>query len=139
MEYILLYGLRSCGEPLEGHIPLNKRINNVNNWANAIFVSPSIFYASKYSEIIYSDYEEWYIIIEANIEPNCFSMYESTIYKYNFKMWEPKKIEYRINNISSVVGGKDESCIETTSLLFVKKKFLDNSDNYLDSLIFEKD
>ena len=125
MEHILIYGLRNFGEPLNGHIPLGQKINNINNWAQAIFVTPSIFYASNYSETINSDMEEWYIIIEAKIKPDFYSEYEGTIYKYKYKIDEPKKIEYRIKaqNFSSNFYGNtnDEEGIAT---IICKKEIL---------------
>ena len=138
MEHILLYGLRNFGEPLDGHIPLGQKVNNINNWAKAIFVTPSIFYASNFSEIIYSDYEYWYIIIEAKLKEGSFSEFESTIYKYNYKNSEPKKIEYRINakNFGALFYNDDEEGIVTISLLFVKKKFIDECKNYKDGDYF---
>lgn len=139
MEHILLYGLRNFGEPLNGHIPFDQKVNNINNWAKAIFVTPSIFYASNFSEIISSDNTQWYIIIEAKVKSGCFSEYESTIYKYNYKNSEPKKIEYRINtkNFGVIFYSHDEEGIVTTSLLFVKKKFIDECQNYKDGDYFQ--
>ena len=135
-----MYGLRNFGEPLNGHIPLGQKINNISNWAQAIFVTPSIFYASNYSETINSDMKEWYIIIEAKIKPDFYSEYEGTIYRYNYKKDEPKNIEYRIKacNYGVVFYGntKDEEGIVTISLLFVKKKFLEQCQRYIDGNIF---
>ena len=99
---------------------------------------PSIFYASKFSEIISSDNEQWYIIIEANVKNGCFSENESTI-KYNYKNSEPKKIEYRVNakNFEASFYDDDEEGIVTTSLLFVKNKFIDECQNYKDENYFQ--
>ena len=144
IESILSHGLRCFGEPLTYHIPLGEKIDNIDNWVWAIFVSPSIFYASKYSEIIYSENQEWFIIIEARVNPQSYTKHGNTIYKYKFKNSEPNKIEYRIDikNLcfcsDGSVGPKDEDNIETISLLFVKKQFIEGSENYLDSNIFEK-
>ena len=70
-------GLKNIGEPLKGHIALGRTFDNINDWANAIFVSPSIFYASKYADIIYSDNEEWFIIVEARLSGYLLSKHES--------------------------------------------------------------
>ena len=139
MEHIMIYGLKNFGEPLNGHIPLNQKVNDINNWADAIFVTPSIFYASNFSEIIQSDYEQWYIIIEAKVKEGYFSEYESTLCKYNYKKNEPKKIEYRINakNCKRVFEAENEEGIATISLLFAKKKFIDECQNYSDGNYFQ--
>lgn len=43
LEHILILGFRNFGEPLSGHIPFGEKINGIQNWAKAIFVTPSIF------------------------------------------------------------------------------------------------
>ena len=138
LEHILILGLRNFGEPLHGHIPFGEKNNGIQNWARAIFVTPSIFYASKYAEIINSENEDWYVIIEAKVQPNSYSVHEKTIYNYNFKYGEPKNLEFRIRTSEDLDGKftSDEKMIETFSVLFVKKEFLDNCNKYSDSSIF---
>ena len=142
IEFILNYGLHNFGEPLNNHIQLGIKNDNIDDWANAIFVSPSIFYASKYSELISYKNEEWFILIEARVEPNSFSTHESTIYGYQFKKDEPKYVEYRIKD--SPIHGPlyDHNIYEgfgviVTSLIFINKKFLDNIKNYSELAIFQ--
>ena len=137
---IMLTGLLLINKPLEGHIPLGIKVNKIKNWANAIFGSPSIFYASEYSEIIYSDNEEWYIIINALAKPNSYTEHVSSINNYNFKNNEPKLLEYRIRSTQEYLSYVDclyEQNIETVSLLFVKKKALDNMHDYSEQFIFK--
>jgi len=139
IESIMYLGLTKFNKPLEGHIPLGIEANKIKNWAEAIFGSPSIFYASRYSEIIYSDNEEWYIIVEAVVKPNSFTEHKSTIYNYNFKRNEPKNLEYRINSTlkSLVDTGYFETNVDTISILFIKKKELDNMNDYSEQFIFK--
>ena len=59
-----------------------------------------------------------------------------------YKTGEPREIEYRINSTDDdedtfFYGSNDQEHIFTTSLLFVKKDFLDNLNNYHDSSIFK--
>lgn len=136
------FGLINYGEPLMGHIGKNETIDDINNWASAIFVTPSILYAKNYSEVISSNGDNWYIIIEAKIEPGYFSTHESTIYNYDYKSGEPHEIEYRIESTDNsenffFFGGSDQDHIFTTSLLFVQKDFLDNLNNYPEASIFK--
>ena len=142
ISHIMQFGLRCCGESLNGHIPVNETINDTNNWASAVFVSPSILYAKNYSEVISSNGDNWYIIIEAKIEPGSFSTHESTIYNYDYKSGEPHDIEYRIESTDNCednffFGGADQDHIFTTSLLFVQKDFLDDLDNYQEASVFK--
>ena len=140
IQHILQFGLRHYGEPLLGHIQKSETIDDIKNWSDAIFVTPSIIYAKNYSEIISSNGDNWYIIIEAKVKPGSFSSHESTIYKYNYINGEPHEIEYRIkvndNDFMVLVEG-DEHDILTTSLLFVKKDFLDDLTNFNDVSIFK--
>ena len=139
IESIMTIGLYFFNKPIEGHIPLGKKYNNFDNWANAIFTSPSLFYASKYSEIIFSDNKEWYIIIEGIIKKDSFSMHKSTIQNYNFKINEPYFIEYRVgcDKNPAISNGDYEKNILVSSLLFVERQTLDNMNDYYEQNIFK--
>ena len=141
IEFILNYGLQNFGEPLTNHIHLGLKNDNIDDWANAIFVSPSIFYASKYSEIISYKNEEWLILIEAKVKPDSFSTHESTIYEYQYKKGEPKNVEYRIkaDQVDRNYHISERDDVLVTSLLFVKKKLLDNIKEYSEGVIFKND
>ena len=141
IEFILNFGLQNFGEPLINHIQLGLKHDNINDWANAIFVSPSIFYASKYSELISYKNEEWLILIEAKIQPGSFSTHESTIYGYQFKTNEPKNVEYRIENCYGpyIENIHERDDLIVTSLIFINKKFLDNIKDYSEAVIFQND
>ena len=139
IEGIMTSGLYFFNRPIEGHIPLGIKYNNIKNWAKAIFVSPSLFYASKYSEIIFSDNQEWFIIIEGTVKQNNFTEHESTIYNYKLRINEPNKIEYRVNCEKDPVisNGDWDNNVSVLSLLFVKKQILDNMKAYSEQLIFK--
>ena len=140
------FSLQNFGEPLINHIQLGIKMFNIDNWASVIFVSPSIFYASKYSEIIESDGQEWFIIIEARVKPNSFTQHESILYKYNYLQNEPKNIEYRINTQELVIitddGKYDDDIVnlvlKVISLLFVNKEYLESLKDYSKQSIFIK-
>ena len=70
----MIYGLTPLGtklengkniKPIVGHIKLNVKIGNFENWVNAIFVSPSIFYADDivYAERIISSNESFFLLL----------------------------------------------------------------------------
>ena len=63
------------------------------------------FLCFKYVEIINSENEDWYVIIEAKIQPNSFSVHEKTIYNYNFKDGEPKNLGFRIKTSENLYVG----------------------------------
>ena len=135
---IIKNGLKKPGEifdnnekvkPRKGHINFGKTVNNVKNWAKAIFVSPSIFYSScrSYSQRIESNNKTWRIVVEVKIKPNSFESYNSTIPKYHFLLGEPKKIEYRIEN---------KNDIKVYSVLFVEDNYISRAKSYREGSIY---
>ena len=94
LESIIRNGLRPSGSklkdgttinPLPGHISLNVTVEGIKNWAKAIFVSPSLFYASDvvYAERIISRKKTWAVLIEGRLKPDTFTAYKSTVLNYN--------------------------------------------------------
>lgn len=96
IQHILYFCIRNFGEPLIEHIQNGEKINYLNNWASAIFVSPCIFYAKNYSEVKSSNGKEWYIIIGAKVKPGSFSSHESIIFNFKIKLGEPNELKYRV-------------------------------------------
>ena len=90
--------------------------------SKGIIVTPSIFYASNalFSQTIKSNEQYWYTIIEAKIKPNCFTK-SSTCLKYKTKKGEPSEVEYCV---------QDENNVIVTSITFVSRDFIDNTEEY---------
>ena len=94
LESIVKNGLRPSGSklsdgkeinPLPGHISLDVTVAGIKCWAKAIFVSPSLFYASDvvYAERIISNNKTWAVLVEGRLKPNTFTKYKSTVLNYN--------------------------------------------------------
>lgn len=111
-------------EPKMNHISRYKPVDEIEDWAKAIFVSPSILYAldTCYSERIYSEGERWGILIETRVKPNSYHSRGSTVRKYVLSENEPKDVEYRIASEKDVI---------VTSIVFVRCSYLDENRNYL--------
>lgn len=111
-------------EPKDNHISRYKPVNEIEDWAKAIFVSPSILYAfdTCYSERIYSEGERWGILIETKVRPNSYFARGSTVKRYKMTENEPKNVEYRIPNAEDV---------DVVSIVFAKCSYIDNNKNYL--------
>ena len=69
LESIVINGLKPSGsklsngkvvEPPKGHIPLGLKVDGIDNWAGAVFVSPSILYSS---HIAYSERNYYYLYL----------------------------------------------------------------------------
>ena len=145
LQSIMKYGLYPAGTVLSpehriltqtGHIALNRRVGSIDNWANAIFISPSIFYAADivYSERIFSDNQRWCVLIEARVKPGSFSKHKQTLLNQRLLLpGEPEDLEYRV----AVKGDEDfilrvESNLNVivTALVFVNVTFLENINEY---------
>ena len=85
VESILARGLLPAGtrgiKPPPGHFGLGETFYGVENWAAAIFVSPSILYSSHkaYSERVTSTNEEWCILIKTYCHPDSYKAYDPTV------------------------------------------------------------
>ena len=150
LESIVENGLKPSGSklkngreitPLPGHISIDQTISGIKNWAKAIFVSPSIFYASDavYAERINSSSYRWAVLIEARVKPDSYTAHNSTVLGYSSKNGETKDVEYRVE-----VDDKDEDIIYRVrsdkniivkSITFVKVKFLENVEDYFEGKI----
>ena len=92
LESILRCGLKPSGstlpdgsmiKPPSNHYKLGETHFGITNWANAIFLSPSIPYASHacYSERIFSGNSQWCILVRACVKPDAYTMHEPTVYR----------------------------------------------------------
>ena len=147
LESIIKNGLKPSGsklsngakiEPLPGHIAIDQTVSGIKNWAQAIFVSPSIFYASDavYAERINSNSHRWAVLIEARVKPNSYTAHNSTIFNYSGKHGETTNVEYRVEvkdeNIEYIYRVPQEKNIVIKSITFVKVNFLENVKDYIE-------
>jgi len=140
LESIIRYGLKPPGaklsngnfiNPHPNHINLNLRFNGFDNWAKAIFVSPSIFYASHpcYAESIISNNTRWAVLIEVRVKPNSYTAHNSTVWRDQKIDNEPTHVEYRVEskeNDDLIYRIVSESNLFIVSISFVLVQFLEN-------------
>ena len=62
------------------HIGRDKTVDNIPDWANGIFVSPSIFYSGyeAYAKEICLNNEQWRVLVEVRVKPDSYFDREST-------------------------------------------------------------
>jgi len=134
LESIVEIGLKPPGGKLKSgeeiqvcvsHISRVLTINNIHDWANGIFVSPSIFYSgsSAYAKEISCNNEQWKVLVEVKVKPNSYYEGKSTCSNYVPKNGEPEMLEYRIEP-------KNENDVQVYSLTFVRKNFFEKAKNY---------
>ena len=138
IESILKNGLKESGSiikdfgviiPHSDHIQAGVKFNNLNDWSQAIFTSPSIFYSTHptYSERIDSSFfkNRYAVLIEARLKPNSFQTFNSTTSRVMVQ-GEPTLIEYRVKSVDQF-GNKN---IYVISITFVLENFLTNVKAY---------
>lgn len=140
LESIAKEGLKPAGGKLKNgeelkvcvsHIGRDIKVDKIPDWANGIFVSPSIFYCGypAYAKEIACKNETYRVLVEVRVKPNSYYERESTCPKYVPKKDEPKNVEYRI-------AAENESDVQVVSLTFVKNEFFENAKDYSEGNIF---
>ena len=127
IEPIMRLGLKKPKNPLRGHFTRNYVYDGNTYLFDAIFVSPSIFYASYRSDYLYYNGFLYKIIFEGKVKKTAFTTHKSTERDYKLKSGEPENIEYCIT---------DEKDIIITSLLLVNNCYLTKLKDYEESNIF---
>jgi hypothetical protein len=145
LHSIMKHGLQAAGtvlspghqiSPEKGHIGLNVKVGSFANWANAVFISPSIFYAADavYSERIFSDNQRWCVIIEIRVKPGAFTKHKQTLLNQRDLLpGEPEDIEYRVavkNDDELILRVESNTNVVVTALIFVNLTFLENINEY---------
>ncbi|CAF1042765.1 unnamed protein product [Rotaria sp. Silwood1] len=147
---IMKYGLHRAGAlvspgyriaPEKGHIGLNIRVGGFDNWANAIFVSPSVFYAAHkvYAERIFSGGKQWCVLVETRVRPDSFSQHKHTLLKKDELPGEPKNVEYRVavkSDDDLILRVESERNVLVTAVVFINVEFLESIDEYCEGQVF---
>jgi len=134
LESILKNGLKESGSiikdfgqitPQSDHIQEGVKFCNLNDWSQAVFTSPSIFYSTHttYSERIDSKFykERYAVLIEARLKPGAYQTFKSTTARV-IVPGEPTLIEYRVKSVDKY----NNKNIYVISITFVSEKFLQN-------------
>ena len=138
LRSIIEKGLLPAGSsgisPASGHFKLGEEHFGIPDWAAAIFVSPSILYAAHdtYSDRVFSDSQQWCILVKAYCKPGTMKSYDPTVLAYKPMDGEPKAPEYRVpvNEADKNVILRVQSTrnVVVRSLMFVRASFLENQD-----------
>ncbi|KAL4480312.1 hypothetical protein ABPG74_020828 [Tetrahymena malaccensis] len=149
LKSIFIYGLKKPGEVVgnrqvkirDGHIQAGVSFEGKQNWSDAVFVSPSPFYAADicYSERIVSQSEQYACLVEVFVKNGSFLQAPSTVFKRSINAkGEPSRVEYAIaksEDKTNIYRIENSLNVVLYSILFIKVKFLEqNSDNYQDCL-----
>ena len=135
---IFTHGLIPSGEMVDGHkitppanhFKLGVEYFDKPNWAAAIFVSPSLLYASHacYAERLLSNGVQWCVVVRARVKPGSYSEHSpTTLQKPTPIVGEPTNSEYRIDASDEDKIRRIESSrnVVVTSVVFIEVEFLE--------------
>ena len=76
---------------VEGHIPLGIEVRGYKDWAKAIFVSPSIFYAGDpcYSKTVIIYGYTYCPLVQVKVKKGTYSSHNHSFLSYDLKNNEP--------------------------------------------------
>ena len=113
VKSILKNGLKPSGsevegkmiQPPKGHYQLGSTHFGIRNWANAVFISPSLIYSGHptYSERVLIRGSQWCVIVCVLCRPGSFGSYPSTIVRDDPIDGEPLGLFLIINNSHEIV------------------------------------
>lgn len=142
LESIIRKGLLPAGtggiNPKPGHLRLGEEHFGIPNWAAAIFVSPSILYASHpcYSDRVSSEFQQWCVLVKVYCRPDNLSLYDPTVLKYKPMEGEPDAPECRVpvteTDKNVILRVESTRNVVVRSLMFVRLSFLENQDMNFD-------
>ena len=141
LESIMDLGLKLPGtilkdgtviKPLSNHIKRNITIDNIDDWANGIFVSQSIFYSTHkaYANVIQVYDKDWIVLVEGRAKIGKYYSRRHTfgnIENYKLLEGEPEDVEFRIEKESDII---------VVSILFVDKNYIRQIKKYKEGAIF---
>ena len=138
LESIIRKGLLPAGtggiNPAAGHIRLGEEHFGIPNWAAAIFVSPSILYASHscYSDRVSSEFQQWCVLVKVYCRPGTLKSYDPTVRQYKPMEGEPDAPECRVpvteDDKNVILRVESTRNVVVRSLIFVRLSFLENQD-----------
>ncbi len=150
LESIVKHGLLPSGarlpsgeliQPPSNHVQLSQTYLGMSNWANAIFTSPSVLYASHpcYSDRIIAGDSQWCVVLKVLINTNSYEAFNPTVDTTDDETdGEPEDTEYRVINndhrdsifrvFSRTLSDNLESSRNAVvqSVLFIDLNFLEN-------------
>ena len=140
VDSILLHGLKCCGdklpngetnEPQAGHYELGKTYFGVDDWAKAVFVSPSVLYAAHacYAERVMSLGKTWAVLVGVLVRPSSYTSHDPAAQKRQEPVDnEPDAPEYRVAATvdDKILRISSSSDVVVRSVLFISVQFLDN-------------
>ncbi len=135
-------------KPQDGHIALDRTVSGIANWANAIFVSPSVFYASHYvysERVLDRDFSSdeapasWCTLVQCLVRPASYRSFPHTLFRREENVaGEPEDVEFRVDDkgpemifrVTDDGAPKSLGNCEVVALVFVREDFLASNPDF---------
>jgi len=134
-------------KPPENHYALGTTHFGVENWANAIFVTPSLAYGAHacFSERVFSQNDRWCVLIQTRVKPNTYKSFDATVLYTDAIEGESKDPEYRVSGepmdpeyrvsveedqTDFIVRVESARNVLVTAVAFISLNFLENISDY---------
>ena len=117
--------------PPQNHYQLGQSYFGVSNWAAAIFVSPSLLYASHacYAERILSESIQWCVVVKTQVDRRSYTDHDpTTLFKQARIDGEPDNSEYRVpcsSDKDKILRVEKSRNVVVTSVVFIQTSFLE--------------
>ena len=138
LESIIKKGLIPAGTdgitPPRGHISLGEVWFGTQNWAAAIFISPSILFAghAAYAERVDSQDQKWCVLVKTYCNPNTYEPYNPSLFGYKPKDDEPANSEFRVpveeDDKNVILRVESKRNVVVGSIVFVRLSFFEDKD-----------
>ena len=117
-------------KPPAGHFQLCRDYFGFKNWACAIFLSPSVLYASHmvYSERVVSEKKQWRVLVRARVAPSSYTTHDPTTL-FTAIDGEPEKSEFCVPvsfDHDSILRVESSRNVVVTSIVFIELEFLEH-------------
>jgi len=129
--------------PAPGHIKRGVTVNGIENWSDAIFVSPSIYYAGHpvYAKVIVNNMNErWIPVIQTKVKNGTFTRHDHTFGKNNYKVLEdePTSLEFRVqvkqkDHEDLIIRNENNKYVKVVAFLLIKEGYLDSHEDYYET------
>ena len=117
--------------PPQNHYQLGQSYFGVSNWAAAIFVSPSLLYASHacFSERFFSENIQWCIVVKTQVRRRSYTHHDpTTLFKQARIDGEPHNSEYRVpcsSDKDKILRVEQSRNVVVISVVFIQTSFLE--------------
>jgi len=127
----------SIVKPPDNHYGMGETHFGINDWARAIFLSPSVLYSAHacYSERVFSEGKRWCVLVRVWVKSGQYKTFDPTVYDYDPIPGEPEQPEYRVpvqeeSQKDVIMRVESQTNVVVGAIIFIQLQFLENLSKY---------